>query len=248
MIENKTSLVWMGNKSRMVDMILEYMPEHRVYIEGLAGSLAFLLNKPKSEVELVNDLDSHVVNYWECVKDDPALVVKYVRKLSRNFVVSKERNFVGLQKNKFMNAAHFVLVNRNVVFGDMVRKVPSRMMCDVDELVERIMKNSSRIREISLFKGGYLEICNLFDGEAVFVFLDPPYHEFSEYRVGGFSARDFEDLSEYMRTTESKVMLTINDDAFIRKTFEGLKMIEVNEGRINGGDRMRELMILNYEL
>lgn len=248
MIENKTSLVWVGNKSRMVDMMLDYMPEHRVYIEGFAGSLAFLLNKPRSEVEMFNDADRGIVNYWECVKENPGLVIKYVKKFSRNFVVEKERHFVGLQKDRFMNAAHFVLVNRNVLFGDMVKKVPSRLMCDVDELIDRMIKNSDRLQGVSAFKGDYLYLCETFEGQAVFVFLDPPYHGFCEYNGGGFNDSDFENLAEYMRKTESKVMLTINDDEFTRETFGEFKIVEVVEGRINGGSRMNEILVMNYEV
>lgn len=248
MIENKTSLVWVGNKSRMVDMMLDYMPKHRVYIEGFAGSLAFLLNKPRSEVEMFNDADRDIVNYWECVKENPGLVIKYVKKFSRNFVVEKERHFVGLQKDRFMNAAHFVLVNRNVLFGDMVKKVPSRLMCDVDELIDRMIKNSDRLQGVSAFKGDYLSLCETFDGQAVFVFLDPPYHGFREYIGGGFNDSDFEKLAEYMRKTESKVMLTINDDEFTRGTFEEFKIVEVVEGRINGGSRMNEILVMNYDV
>ena len=42
------------------------------YIEPFAGMLGVLLQRPRSGTEIVNDLDSRLVNWWRCVRDDTA--------------------------------------------------------------------------------------------------------------------------------------------------------------------------------
>lgn len=58
-----------GAKVTLAPWIVSLMPQHRVYVEPFAGSLAVLLAKPRSSIEVVNDLDGDVVNFWRMLRD-----------------------------------------------------------------------------------------------------------------------------------------------------------------------------------
>jgi D12 class N6 adenine-specific DNA methyltransferase len=49
---------------------------HRVYIEPYAGSAAVLFAKPRSPVEIINDLDDQVVNFFRVLRDHPAALAR----------------------------------------------------------------------------------------------------------------------------------------------------------------------------
>ena len=55
-------LKYPGAKNRLAPWILSFIPEHKVYLEPFAGSLAVLLNKKRSHIETVNDLDGEIVD------------------------------------------------------------------------------------------------------------------------------------------------------------------------------------------
>lgn len=59
---------WPGNKRLLAPRIIERLPPHRCYAEVFGGSLAVLLAKPPSIVEIVNDLDAQIVNFFRCAR------------------------------------------------------------------------------------------------------------------------------------------------------------------------------------
>ncbi len=60
-----------GSKWGIAQWIISHFPEHHSYLEPFFGSGAVLFNKPRSNIETVNDLDGNVVNLFECIKRDP---------------------------------------------------------------------------------------------------------------------------------------------------------------------------------
>ncbi len=60
-----------GGKSSLAKWIVSHFPEHRVYMEPLCGSAAVLLAKPRSFVEIINDLDEQIVAMWRALKSQP---------------------------------------------------------------------------------------------------------------------------------------------------------------------------------
>lgn len=60
-----------GSKWSLSEWIIRFFPEHHSYLEPFFGSGAVLLNKPRSHIETVNDLDQNVVNLFKWIRDDP---------------------------------------------------------------------------------------------------------------------------------------------------------------------------------
>ena len=62
-------IAWYGGKHYLARWIIEQMPEHRVYVEPFGGMAGVLLKKEPSEVEIFNDLDGRVVNFFRVIRD-----------------------------------------------------------------------------------------------------------------------------------------------------------------------------------
>lgn len=61
----KAIMKYPGSKWSIADWIISHFPEHHSYLEAFFGSGAVLFNKPRSNIETVNDLDGNVVNLFE---------------------------------------------------------------------------------------------------------------------------------------------------------------------------------------
>ena len=62
-----------GGKSRAAAAVWAALGDPAVYVEPFAGSLAVLLHRPDApRVEVVNDRDGFVANFWRAVVADPA--------------------------------------------------------------------------------------------------------------------------------------------------------------------------------
>ncbi|WP_349772853.1 DNA adenine methylase [Lacrimispora xylanisolvens] len=60
----KAVMKYPGSKWSIADWIISFFPDHHSYLEAFFGSGAVLFNKPRSNIETVNDLDGNVVNLF----------------------------------------------------------------------------------------------------------------------------------------------------------------------------------------
>lgn len=70
---------WHGSKWRMWPHIRPHVPPHETYIEPFAGSLAIFLQKPQSEMEVINDLDGDVVNFFTQLRDNTDALIRSIQ-------------------------------------------------------------------------------------------------------------------------------------------------------------------------
>jgi DNA adenine methylase len=57
-----------GGKFRLAPMLLTILPEHRVYTEAFGGGASVLMQKPRCQTEIYNDLDGEVVNVFRVLQ------------------------------------------------------------------------------------------------------------------------------------------------------------------------------------
>jgi DNA adenine methylase len=75
-------LKWHGGKSYLCRQIIARFPPHRVYVEPFAGGLSVLLNKPRAEVEVANDLNADLIRlYATLVADESGAFRAALRRL-----------------------------------------------------------------------------------------------------------------------------------------------------------------------
>jgi DNA adenine methylase len=60
----KSLLRFVGGKSRLTAQIVERIPPHLAYVEPFAGGAWVFFQKQPSQVEVLNDLDGELANFW----------------------------------------------------------------------------------------------------------------------------------------------------------------------------------------
>src|SRR3954471_8742303 len=60
---------WVGGKSRLRKAIIPLLPEHTCYVEPFAGAAWVLFGKPPSDVEILNDKEQELINFFRVVKE-----------------------------------------------------------------------------------------------------------------------------------------------------------------------------------
>jgi DNA adenine methylase len=60
----KTPISYYGGKQKMIPHILPLIPEHKIYVEPFFGGGAIFFAKEPSKIEVINDIDKRVYNFW----------------------------------------------------------------------------------------------------------------------------------------------------------------------------------------
>ena len=67
----KSPISWVGGKSKLVKTLLPLFPQHKCYVEVFGGAGWLLFGKEPSNVEILNDFDDELVNFWAVVHKAP---------------------------------------------------------------------------------------------------------------------------------------------------------------------------------
>ncbi len=62
---------WVGGKSRLRKYIISILPSHTCYVEPFGGAAWVLFGKERSDVEVLNDIDQELINFFRVVKTQP---------------------------------------------------------------------------------------------------------------------------------------------------------------------------------
>ena len=66
----KTPITYYGGKQMMARHILPMIPEHNLYCEPFAGGAAIFFAKPRSEIEVLNDTNRELINFYRVLQND----------------------------------------------------------------------------------------------------------------------------------------------------------------------------------
>ena len=111
-------LPYIGGKNRLAKKIISMLPEHTTYVEAFAGGAQVFFHKPPSNVEVLNDLDNEVVNFFRCAQEHHEELCRYLR-----FVLVGRQWFEIFQKENpasltdIQRAARFFYLQKNAYAG-----------------------------------------------------------------------------------------------------------------------------------
>lgn len=178
-------LKYPGSKWSIARWIISFFPEHHSYLEPFFGSGAVLFNKPRSNIETVNDLDGNVVNLFEWIKRDPERLAHeiYYTPYARQVY---EDAFTAVPDDSLQKAVNFYIrLNMGHGFrtnGERVgwkndiqgreRAYAAKDWCDIPE---KILQAAERLRGVQIENRPAVNLMERFNYPNVLVYLDPPY-------------------------------------------------------------------------
>jgi DNA adenine methylase len=179
---------WFGGKQWLAKRIHNYMPSHKRYVDLFAGSACILFAKPRVPIEVINDLDSGVVNFYRVLRD----VEKYpeLQRLVSLTPYSREEfkhcsiHWEDYSDDVLRAWAWFVAARqaRNGLYGSSwsrqtkdsrmgISMNVSRWLSGIDDLPE-VYK---RLQGVQIEHQDFRKIVPKFDSPQTWFYADPPY-------------------------------------------------------------------------
>ena len=221
---------WPGGKSRHLKHLLPHIPEGAGYIEAFAGGCALLLAKPKSKLEVVNDINSDLINLYRVAANHPD---ELSRKLREMPPASREQIHISRQLlqtrgclTDIQRAALFLHLNKTSFGGGgtsvaVVRTPTSSPWIGTDAIVTRIRNFQERFQSVLIESVDYQRLLKTYDHPQNFIFLDPPYGVSDVKNYDGWDEEQLTAFRDRVATLESRWIVTLDDSPINRALWAG---------------------------
>jgi len=189
-IPARPALRYHGSKWRLAPWIIDYIPPHEIYVEAYGGGGAVLLRKPRSWLEVYNDLACEVANYFQMLRDRPDELIHAIRwtpysavewerareddpdplESARRFYVRSFQGIAGptAQWRTGWRRQKVITKDRN----NAKKMTPaSRSFASIDHLYAI----AERLRGVQIDCEPALQIIERYDSPQALFYLDPPY-------------------------------------------------------------------------
>jgi len=232
-------LRYYGGDGPLLPFLKRLVPRHVTYVEVFAGGATLLLSKPRSPVEVYNDLNSRLVNLYMCLGTAKCLeeLVERLKSAPVSRVVWEEarrREKVAIPPESMPSAeeALYTLYARFWAHGGTLRsfnaadlwggKTPHVQYWDM--LPKKLKELHRRLRHVIFENADWRYILKKYDRETTFFYLDPPHHNIrgvEEYTgVPRWTGEDFLALLDTLKGVRGRWLLKYTWDHDVEKEIE----------------------------
>jgi DNA adenine methylase len=227
-----------GGKYYLVQWIISHFPENHVemtYVEPFCGGANILLNKEKSKIEIINDLDVNIVDIYRALRDEPK---EFIRRLNLckycedtfNRAIKKSSTPFGDYLDHAIN--EFVL--RRMSRGGMKKafacsnRTRGGQPGDVNAWMTAI-KNlpflSERLQEVYVLNKTAIEVIQAFNNPNTMIYCDPPYLHETRVSKAVYSSEmntdDHIELSHTLNNFSGKVIISGYASPLYKRLYKG---------------------------
>jgi DNA adenine methylase len=222
----KTPISYYGGKQKLLSTILSKIPQHNLYCEPFLGGAAVFFGKEPSAVEVINDTNKELINFYRVCKEkflDLQCLIRitlHSRKAHQdaNIIYSNPHLFTDVQR------AWAVWVLSSQSFSAMLdgswgydiskRTTTTRISNKREQFTEEL---AIRLQEAQIECADALYIIQSRDGADSFFYCDPPYYNSDCGHYDGYTIEDFERLLQTLSGIKGKFLLSSYPSDLLRK-------------------------------
>jgi DNA adenine methylase len=254
----KAPFGWVGGKSKLAKEIVESISsEHKTYVEVFGGAMSVLYAKAPSRLEVVNDINSELVNLHRCIRTNPQSLSMYLNSMLISRELFDEIKTKKIKPRNKIEAAAFYLYQLTQSFGSKGDNfsMSAKSGRKPKDIYKSYQKWSSRLKGVTIENKSFAELIRLYDKEDVLFYCDPPYVSTESYykNTGGFGLEEHELLADTLSKIKGKFLLSYNDCQYVRELYRDFNIkvtgeIEYTLGKNAHGKSksVREILISNY--
>lgn len=213
----KTPVTYYGGKQLMAKHILPLIPKHNLYCEPFCGGAAVFFKKAPSEVEVLNDTNRELINFYRVIQTDftslekEVLITLHSRDLFRKAsVIYNNPDMFSELKRAW---ALWVLSTQGFSgqldsswgYDKAKNSTPKKIANKKESFTVEL---AIKLQQVQLECADALYIIRSRDNRDAFFYVDPPYYNSDMGHYDGYSIDDYEALLKLLATIEGKFMLS----------------------------------------
>lgn len=257
---------WVGGKSRFRKDIISLFPEHTCYLELFSGAAWVLFGKEPSRVEVLNDIDKELVNFFRVIKHKPEEFMQSfdLELVSRDeFERLAELDTTTLTDIDRAHRFYYVIMagwGGELNYPRFQTSITdgghgNRLIGALKFLRERIDPVYERLQKVVIENLHWKTCFQRYDRPGTLMYIDPPYPDNKcNYAHNMRSWEEHTELADMLKSSQCKWILSSYDSSDIRELYAGYNIIpiQVFSGmRVKKDDNTRvmnvEVLITNFE-
>ncbi len=231
----RPALRYYGGKWVMAPWIIAHFPAHEVYVEPYAGAASVLLRKPLSPIEVYNDLDGEVVNFWRMLRertDDLVRAVALTPYSRAELKAAAEPTDDPLERARRLFVLSWQGRSRNSWSAGwrFARSRQGRHWTPADDWAdaERLYAIADRLSHVQVECSPALDVIERFDTPDALFYCDPPY--VAETRSGRWAENayafemsddDHRELAEVLAGIEGMAIVSGYESDLYAEIYDG---------------------------
>lgn len=212
-----TPISYYGGKQRMLPHILPQIPVTNLYCEPFVGGGAVFWAKEPSNVEVINDTNRELINFYEVCQNDFISLEQLVRITLHSRSLFNDAKVVNENPHMFdrIKRAWAVWILSTQGFASKLDgtwgydKKESTVGLKIKNKRERFTEDLAiRLQRVQIECTDALRIIRSRDLKDSFFYCDPPYYNSDCGHYNGYTIGDFENLLSLLSKIEGRFLLS----------------------------------------
>ncbi len=261
----KTPISYYGGKQRMLKHILPLFPsDYVLYCEPFVGGGAAFWAKSPSEVEVINDTNRELINFYEVVQNEFIELEKLVRITLHSRSLFDDAKVIYENPHMFnkIKRAWAVWILSSQGFAAQMNgswgydkkegttsvKIKNKRESFTEEL-------AIRLQRVQIENTDALRVIRSRDSKDAFFYFDPPYYNSSCGHYKGYTLEDFDRLLKLSSELEGRFLLSsypsdilnqyVTANGWYQKTIDLKTSVNVDKSNLKV---KREVLTANYPI
>lgn len=255
----KTIVKYWGGKQQLADKIIAIIPEHLCYNEPFFGGGAVFFKKPVSKIEVINDINDNMVNFYKTIKRDFDKLYNEVDTTLYSewqYGEAKQMWQAG-EGDKVLRAWSVFVLSHQSFSGNMGN---SWAFSDTANLATKFDKTKQmfdlryvkRLEHVQIFCRDAINVIENTDNDTTFHFVDPPYFNSDMGHYDGYTEADFKNLLETLQNVKGKFLLTTYPSDILAEytkanNWETINHVMHLSASNKSGSKKTEVFTMNYK-
>jgi len=247
-----------GNKARHAEWILDHIPEHECYVELFGGAAGVLFNKPRSKIEVYNDLNGDIPHFFRVLRDRGDELQEWLENVPYSREVYNEwadEYYAGERKDDDIERAGRFYYLRYASFGGKIKNKVG--FCSSfgtrgnaarwPNKVDSLPSFRDRLRGVEIDNASAFDVIDRHDCQNTVFYADPPYENTEgQYNAVGF---DHQRLAKKAKQIDGKIAISYDSiPHFYGDNFTVVsKSSSFAMNQNDGGKDATEYLIMNYD-
>lgn len=215
----RTPVTYYGGKQRLAKKIVGMFPPHKLYCEPFLGGGAVFFEKPKSKVEVINDIDNRLINFYLQSQNNFGELQRLIQNTLHSetmYLHAKDVWNERIESSDLQKAWAIWLITNGSFAGSMhggwkwcngTSGSHSAIMVR-NKRLEFSEQLHDRLSDVQISCRDAIRVINERDSPETLFYLDPPYPGSYQGHYRGYTHKDLFELLQVLSYMKGKFILS----------------------------------------